>query len=244
MDIGVQLFSVRDAMERDLPGTFARLANGGYRFVETAGLHGLTPDRYRSELDNAGLRAIACHVGLSDVEERLPETAEGAQCLGAEWLVVPWVPKEVYADGWADFGRRLGEVAAACHEHGLMFAYHNHSFEFELEDGVPGFEILWNTAPSTVEPEIDLYWTWWAKHDPVAWLERLAGRVYLAHFKDGKDGRHMPIGEGELDYRRITEVAKAAGVRYAIVELDESPRDSVECCLASFGYLKSIGADA
>jgi len=241
MQIGVQLYTLREPLAIDLPGTFQKIREAGYVFVETAGLYGLTPENYRKELDKTGLKAVACHVRLADVEDRLEETAQMAKTLGATWLVVPSIHKEIYADGWAKVGARLGKVAENVIKKGLKFAYHNHSFEFEPEDGVSGFARLWDAAPETVEVELDVYWAEHAGHDSAQWLRNLAGRVPLVHFKDGKDGIQTPLGEGDLDWVAITAAARLAGVEYAIVELDECPRDPVECVAASLTYLNSLG---
>ena len=182
MQIGVQLYTLREPLAVDLPGTFRQIREAGYVFVETAGLYGLTPENYRSELDKAGLKAVASHVGLGDVEDRLDETAKMAKTLGANWLVVPSIDREVYVDGWSKVGERLGKDAENVIKMGLKFAYHNHDFEFEQEDGVSGFARLWDAAPETVEVELDVYWAEHAGHDSAQWLRNLAGRVPLAHF--------------------------------------------------------------
>jgi sugar phosphate isomerase/epimerase len=241
MHLGVQLFTLRDLMDKDFAGTLRKVSECGYRFVETAGLHGRSPEAYREELDRAGLRAIACHVGLPEVEDELDSNAATAHTLGAEWLVVPWVPKGVYAGGWAKFGERLGAVAAKVIKKGLKFAYHNHAFEFEEEGDAPGYEHLWAGAPETVESELDVYWAHYAGQDPSDWLRKLAGRVPLAHFKDGKDDKFTPVGEGVLDWKAIISAAELAGVQYAIVELDECPRDGIDCVAVSFTYLNGLG---
>lgn len=204
----------------------------------------MDPRAFRNELDRAGLQAIAAHVGLEDVDDRAQETVSMAKTLGAEWLVVPWIPKEAYRDGWAAFGQRLGRIAETLLSTGMKFAYHNHAFEFEVEDGVPGFETLWNSAPETVEAELDLYWAHNAGHDPVDWLRKLSGRVPLAHFKDGLDGQFTPVGQGQLDWKGILPVAKNVGVEWAIVELDECPNDPLDCVSQSFDYLRDLGVDA
>ena len=244
MRIGVQLYTLRDQLDNDLPGTFSRLQQIGYKVVETAGLHGLTPDQYRKRLDEAGLNAVSCHVGLPDVEGNLDETAAMAKALGATWLVVPWIGEETYGAGWAQVGERMGKVAENVLKKGLKFGYHNHAFEFDLEDGIPGFARFWDAAPVLVEAELDLYWAHYAGHEPSQWLRNLSGRVSLAHFKDGKDGKFTPVGEGEIDWKVIKQAAELAGVEYAIVELDECPRDPIDCVESSFNYLKGIGLSA
>lgn len=241
MTVGVQLFTLREPMAADPGGTLKALSDAGYRTVETAGTYGLSPRAFAHMLSDNGLKAVAAHVGLADVEEGLDQSLDMAHALDVDWLVVPWVPEDVYRDGWARFGQRLSSAADAVLKRGLRLAYHNHDFEFKDEDGEPGFAHFWDAAEPSLEAELDLYWVHHAGYDPVDWMGRLAGRIPLAHFKDGKEGRHTPVGEGELDWRAIVESAHRVGVEHAIVELDECPRDPVECVVASLNYLKGLG---
>lgn len=237
MRLAVQLYTLRDLLENDLPRTLSAIRDIGYECVETAGLYGRTPEEFREELDRAGLTAVSCHVGISEVESHLDHEIRTAQELGAGWLVVPWLGAEDYAGGWDKVAQRLERIAERALASGMQFAYHNHDFEFVNE----GFATLWDTATETLEAEIDLYWVHVAGHDPSQWLRALAGRVPLAHFKDGKDGAFTPVGEGTLPWAEIVESAKLAGVQYAIVELDECPRDPLECIDSSFQFLRDSG---
>lgn len=243
MRLAVQLYTLRDELAKDLEGTLRKTSDAGYEFVETAGTCGLDPIEFRKKLDAAGLQAVSAHVGLDDVEGGLAQTVATAKTLGADWLVVPWIPKEAYADSWDTFGRRLGRIAERVLSQGLRFAYHNHEFEFKEHEGRPGFQTLWDAAPETVEVELDVYWAHRAGHDPSEWLRALAGRVPLVHMKDGRDGKFTPVGEGELEWEPIIAAARTAGVEWAIVELDECPSDPVDCVGASYLYLTGLGVE-
>ena len=243
MRLAVQLYTLRDPLAADLDGTLKRTSDSGFEFVETAGTCGLSPREFAARLDSAGLRAVAAHVGLDAVEGGLSETEDMAKSLGAEWLVVPWIGEDVYVEGWGPFGERLGRIAENVLARGLRFAYHNHDFEFRIQDGRPGYEALWEAAPETVEAELDVYWARHAGHDPAEWLRKLAGRVPLVHFKDGRDGRFTPVGEGELEWDPIVVAARTAGVEWAIVELDESPSDPIDCVAASYLFLTGMGVE-
>ncbi|MBS1724358.1 MAG: sugar phosphate isomerase/epimerase [Armatimonadetes bacterium] len=244
MRLAVQLFTLRDLLAEDVNKTLAGVSYSGFNFVETAGTCGLSVQEFASALEDNGLEAVATHVGLDAVEQNLDETAEEAMALGAEWIVVPWVPRDAYADGWAAFAERLGTASERVLAKGLQLAYHNHDFEFVEENGTPGYEILWDSAPETLEAELDVFWAHAAGHDPADWLRRLAGRVPLVHFKDGKGEQHVPVGEGDLDFVEIVKAARTVGVEWAIVELDHCPRDPLECVAASFDYLRSLGVEA
>lgn len=242
MKIGVQLYTLRDEMAKDAKGTLAKLAGMGYRNVETAGLAGLSAAEFRNVLDGLGMRAVASHHGLGAVEGEIGPTVEEAKVLGIEWIVVPWVEEELFRRQ-PEFGQRLGRAADRLAEHGLKLAYHNHAFEFEPVGVRPAFELLWEHAPRSVRAELDLFWCQHAGHDPVCWLDTLEGRVPLSHFKDGKDGKFSPVGEGALDWEAIVPVARKSGVEYAIVELDESPRDVFDCVRASREFLVKMGLE-
>ncbi|MBS1714107.1 MAG: sugar phosphate isomerase/epimerase [Armatimonadetes bacterium] len=243
MKLAVQLYTLRESLAKDLDGTLKRTSDSGYEHVETAGTCGLSPKEFRKRLDSVGLRAVSCHVGLDDVEGGLSESEDMAKTLGAEWLVVPWISEAEYAGGWDRFGERLGSVAETVLSRGLKFAYHNHDFEFREQNGRPGFETLWESAPETVEAELDVYWAHRAGRDPAEVLRALSGRVPLVHFKDGRDGAFTPVGEGSLEWEPIVAAARTAGVEWAIVELDESPSDPVDCVAASYLYLTGLGVE-
>lgn len=240
MKLAVQLFTLRDLLEQDLVGTLEKVSYSGYHYVETAGFYGRTAKEFRQLLEDCGLEAIACHVGLGDVENDLAATAKSALDLGASWLVVPWIGKADYESGWAQFGKRLGEISESVIQNGLKFAYHNHDFEFADENGEPGFQILWNSAPETVEVELDVYWAEFAGFNPESVLRNLAGRVPLVHFKDGKGGKHTPVGQGDLDWDGIIKACKTIGSEYAIVELDDCPKDPIECIAESYDFLTGL----
>lgn len=242
MKIGLQLYTLRDALNQNPVETLARVAGMGYKYVETAGLGGLTAEAFRAELDKNGLTATSSHHGIDAFERDYDATVKEAKVLGIEWLVLPWVQEEVFRDQPA-FGQRMGKVAERLAGDGLKLAYHNHAFEFEPVGSRPAFELMWEHSPKSVLAELDLYWCHYAHHDPVCWLDTLEGRVPLTHFKDGKDGKFTPVGEGELDWEAIVPTARAAGVQYAIVELDESPRDPFDCVKASREFLSKMGVE-
>lgn len=240
MRAAVQLYTLRDLLEENLTGTLAAVKSMGYEYVETAGLYGRTPEEFRSELDHAGLKAIASHVGLSDLESHLEHEARVALAVGAAWLVVPWIAEADYEQGWDKFAQRLSTLGERCLAAGVRLAYHNHEFEFANQ----GYALLWDNASEVVEAELDLYWVHRSGNDPSRWLRNLAGRVPLAHFKDGKAGKFTPVGEGELPWPDIIESARLAGVEYAIVELDTCPRDPLECVRSSLQFLNKLGVSS
>lgn len=242
MKIGLQLYTLREALGKNPVETLARVAEMGYKYVETAGLGGLTAEAFRAALDQHGLQAVSSHHGIEAFEAKFEATVSEAKAIGVGTLVLPWIAEEVFRNQ-PEFGKRLGAIAERLRGEGLRFAYHNHAFEFEQVGARPAYEQLWEHAPKTVFAELDLYWCHYAGHDPVCWLDTLEHRVPLTHFKDGRDGKFTPVGEGELDWEAIIPVARKSGVEYAIVELDESPRDPFDCVKASRDFLVKMGVD-
>lgn len=230
--IALQLYTVREAAKRDFLGTLRQVAAIGYTAVELAGLYGVPAERVRETLDEQGLRAVAAHVGLPDLEERPEQAVADLRALGCEFLVVPWVEAgrrattagvRALAVDLNRWGRRLGSE-------GLRLAYHNHDFEFGPLEGSSVWEVL--TAeldPALVGLELDVYWARRGGHDPAALIARHAPGVALIHLKDIAPGgtADLPAGEGALDWEAILGAARAAGAAWYIIEQD-NPRDPLD----------------
>lgn len=244
MRISVQLYTIRDHMAKDFDGTLSALAAIGLRTAELAGLHGRTPIQAKAVFERVGIQPIGTHVGIERLREDFDGLVAETRELGIEYVVVPWVAQQEYASGWDRFGQVMSEFGRRLADVGLRLLYHNHSFEFERQGDKEGLAVLFDTTDSSdLGAELDLYWVQHAGHDPVAWLRKLASRVPLAHYKDGFPGtnRMVEVGAGVLNWDAIIEASREAGLQYAIIELDESPRDSMDCVAASFAYLRSKG---
>ncbi len=243
--IGLQLYTVRDLMERDVEQTLASVAEIGYEEVEFAGYFGREPRALRDTLDRLRLSAPATHVPVEMMRDKLDEVLATSQVLGHRWIVVPWLAEQDRT--LASYRRLAGEFnqwGQACSERGMRFAYHNHEFEFEPTDGVVPYDVLLTeTDPSLVEMELDLYWATVGGQDPVAMFERHRGRFPLWHVKDGTfgaGGRTMTaVGEGEIDFRRILDHASASGMQHMFVEHDE-PADPLAVLRTSHDNLRRL----
>ena len=159
--IGVQLYTVRAAMEADFEGTLRRLAQMGYREVEFAGLFGRDPAQVRSLLAELNLTAVGSHVDWSRFRDDPTGAIDETLALGAEYLVFPWMPESERQtlEQWHGWAARLNEVAAASRARGLPVAYHNHDFEFTVIAGELPYDVLVaELNPALVDFELDLYW--------------------------------------------------------------------------------------
>jgi sugar phosphate isomerase/epimerase len=242
--IGLQLYTVRKAMQTDVEGTLARVAATGYQEVEFAGYFGKSPAEVRAMLDRHGLSAPAVHVG-SIAPDQWRASLDAAATIGHRYVVVPWIPAEERAtlDGWKRVAENYNRIGTEARAAGLQFAYHNHDFEFvPVEGRVPFDVLLESTDPQLVQLEIDLYWITKGGQDPFRYFQRWPGRIPLVHVKDSvgpPDHKMVDVGAGKIDFKKIFARREQAGIRHYFVEHDEPP-DPFGSIRASYEYLKRL----
>jgi sugar phosphate isomerase/epimerase len=242
--IGLQLYTVRDVLERDFEGTLARVAGIGYKEVEFAGYFNHTPADVRALLDRHGLTSPAVHTGSIE-PEAWKKALDAANVIGHKYIVVPWVPQErrMTLDGWKQVAADFNRAAETARGAGVQFAYHNHDFEFPKMDGrVPYDVLLESTDPKLVQLEIDLYWITKGGQDPLAYFARWPGRVPLVHVKDSAgapEHKMVDVGQGNIDWKRIFSKKDQAGIKHFFVEHDQPPQP-FEDIAASYRYLKQL----
>ena len=235
--LGVQLYSVRNAISTNVPGTLARVRALGFREVELAGTYGLTAAQFRAELDRAGLRATSMHVGYERLRDSLQAVLDEARTLGVQYVGTAWIP---HADGpLTEEGahRAAADFSAwgrAAQQRGLQFFYHVHGYEFQPgTSGMLPMDILMRETPAdAVKFEMDVFWISRPGADPVAWLRKYPTRWRLLHLKDMKKGTptnvntgsanpdetEVPLGTGQIDYRGVLRTAREIGVEKYYVE--------------------------
>jgi sugar phosphate isomerase/epimerase len=243
--VGVQLYTVRALMQRDLDGTLAALAAAGVREVEFAGYFDRTPAALRQRLDTLGLTAPAAHVPLPATAAGWEPVLDAAAALGHRWCVVPWVGNDVRAslDGWRRLADALNDAGRRAAERGLRVAYHNHDFEFAVQDGRVAFDVLADALdPALVDLELDLYWAVKAGRDPAAIFAARPGRFPLWHLKDAgpaPERAMRDVGAGTIDFAALFARAAEAGLRHAFIEHDNPPEPmaSVRASVAALARL-------
>jgi sugar phosphate isomerase/epimerase len=243
--IGVQLYTVRRAMEKNVEQTLDRVAAIGYTEVEFAGYFGRKPAQVRAALRHAGLRAPSAHVSYGDLGNGWPRQLEEAHAIGHEWIVCAWIDANERRTV-ADYQRicaKMNAAAAAARKAGLRFAVHNHDYEFTPVEGKVPYDILQaETDRKLVEFEMDLYWITRGRHDPLTYFAQYPGRFPLVHVKDMKQpptGAMVDVGAGEIDFRRILADGKRAGIKHWFVEHDEPP-DPFASIANSYKYLRAL----
>ncbi len=241
--IGLQLYTVRRALESDFDSTLARVAAIGYREVEFAGYFGRTPPQVSHSLRRSGLTAPSAHIGLDATEAGWEGVLENAHRIGHRYLIVASVGGLKTIDDYRRIAERFNRAGETASKAGIRFGYHNHDFEFApLEGKLPYDVLLESTDPKLVCFEMDLYWIVKGGQDPLEYFARWPGRIELVHVKDAgaPPGREMrDVGAGVIDWRRIFARGKQAGIRHCFVEHDDA-RDPFASIAASFAYLEDL----
>jgi sugar phosphate isomerase/epimerase len=257
--VGVQLYTVRDDMKRDFDGTIAKVASIGYKEVEFAGYFDHTPQQVRATLDHNGLVAPSVHVDYKSLGDRFPQVIADSKVIGHQYIVNPWIDDDIRKDpdGWKRAAEVFNKCGEACKKAGLQFAYHNHHFEFIQVHGKYAYDILLEeTDPKLVQMEMDLCWITIARQDPMKYFARYPGRVPMVHVKDvkvvppvEKPGEPVDfekvfpqltsVGDGVIDWKKIFEHSKEAGIKHYFVENDY-PKKSFEDIRASYEYLEKL----
>lgn len=226
LTLAAQLYTLRDAVSKDLPGTLKALNEIGFTGAELAGFGNLkNASEVRQAFDAAGVRVSGSHVMLDALQNNFAGVVADQKTLGNKNVIIPWLPDEMRktAGDWIKLAETLNMLGKKLSAEGLDLSYHNHAFEFDLFDGQTGMNLLLqHTDPAVVGFEVDVYWVAHAKHEPVQFLQSLGSRLRLVHLKDrAADGKFAPVGTGTLDFAAITKAAVEAGVLWGVVEQDD-----------------------
>ncbi|MBI5380667.1 MAG: sugar phosphate isomerase/epimerase [Opitutae bacterium] len=235
---GLQLWSLRDELKKDVPAALKFAASLGIKAVETAGTYGLSPEKYRQAIEAAGLKAISGHFGFDAWAKDPAAVAAEAKALGLHYAGVAWIPHKAPFTP-ADVQRAaevFNRAGAACAQAGIQFFYHIHGYEFQPQGDATLMDALIRACdPQKVSFQMDTTWVFFPGQDPAAWLRKYPGRWSSLHLKDLKKGvargslagktdkeNDVPLGQGQLDWPGIFKAAREVGVKFYIIE-DEAP---------------------
>jgi sugar phosphate isomerase/epimerase len=251
-NIGLQLYSIRDSIMKDVPAAIAKVGKMGYKFVEPAGynngkLYGMEPAAFKTLCLSNGLTILSSHVG-----QFLPDSANFAKnmawwdtCIdahvaaGAKFLVQPFLGDGAYRSldtlkRYCDYFNMIGEK---CKAKGIQFGYHNHDKEFSTKlEGQTIYDfMLAHTDPQKVIFEMDLYWAVMGGANPVDYFNKYPGRIQLWHIKVKTE-----IGApGVVNFAAIWAAAPKSGMQYGIVEVEEYNFDQFTSCQKSLDFLNA-----
>ena len=241
--IGLQLYTVRAALEADFDPTLQRIAAIGYEEVEFAGYFGRSAQQVRASLDRFRLTSPSAHVPLEAIGENWPSYLADAATLAQSYLVVASAGRMTELDGYRRIAERFNRAGESAVKSGVRLAYHNHDYEFSTLAGKTPYDVLLaETDPRYVWFEIDLYWLFKGGQDVFGYFDRWPGRVRMLHLKDADASpahRITEVGAGILDWKRILARARQAGVEHYFVEQDDSS-DPFMSIRSSFRYLTGL----
>ena len=241
--IGLQLYTIRDAIAADLRGTLKKVSDIGYKYLELAGyadgkFYGMEPAEFKKLVEDLGMVILSSHTQVEAegiTLENAKKMADDHAKVGVKYCLQPWVVAEARTTvaSWQKMVSDWNQVGKIMKETGIQFGYHNHNFEFaDVEGKIPFFDIMMpGLDKDLVTMELDLFWTTKAGQNPVDIFNKYPGRFQLFHMKDmftreapffSTDGvkDFAPVGAGVIDFKSILAAKDVAGVKYLVVEQD------------------------
>lgn len=243
MQLGIQLYTVRDIIDDDPVGTLEALAKMGYRGVEFAWQYGgLSPLALSRLLRRLNLSACGLHVGLNQILNRGSEAYAYAYALGCRYISTSL--QGAVAKDWETTVAQVAKAAEIARAKGLIFTYHNHAQEMQKIHGFRALDYLYaRTDPLTIKAEIDVFWVRKGGVEPVSYLSRYAGRVRQVHLKDMRadDMSFTELGTGCMPLRELFRAARHAGAAWMIYEQDQCAGSPLDSARISIENLRALG---
>lgn len=236
-DFGLQLYTLRDVIADDPEATLRQIAEYGYNQIESyEGPMGMWWNMgntgFKELMDELGMTAISTH---SNVFEEFERKANEAAEIGLKFIISPWIGPQESLDEFRRIADQFNEMGEIANDVGIRFAYHNHAYSFERQEGeFPQDILMENTDPDLVEYQMDIYWVVAAGHDPAEWMQKYPGRFTTGHVKDlapGDEPESTVLGTGSIDFSELLPVAAEHGMENFIVEQEAytgtTPMDAI-----------------
>ncbi len=253
--VGLELFSVRDELSKDLFGTVRRVAQIGYESVEFFSPYYQWEPAYarqvRQLLDDVGLKAPSTHNSAAVfTPEGLKKAVELNKVIGSDLIVMASAGRRITTlDDWKRVADQLAAASETLRPLGMRAGFHNHQLEFTPIDGTRPMDVIAKHTPDDFVLQLDVGTCVHAGQDPVAWIKAHPGRIRSIHCKDwapgdGDDkGYHVLTGEGAAPWKAIRAAAESVGgVETYLIEQEGSrfpPFETAEKCLAAWKSLQS-----
>ena len=259
--IGIQTYTLREAIGEDFVGTFQMIKDVGYDYVELNGRNFVDrpPAELKQILNDIGLPSPITHADYDTLANRPEALSEIADTLGCEIIVLPWINDDQRGlDDYKAHAAMLNRAGEVLGKSNIKVGYHNHQFEFfDLGGGETGMNILLReTDPNLVTFELDLFWAALTGTDIVDLFEANPGRFSMCHIKDltgdasayansldfvGIVSNHMAnVGEGDLPFESYFAVNEVSGMKYFIAEHDNPPRPFRQSVQTSYDSIKAM----
>jgi|KBSMisStaDraftv2_1062788.scaffolds.fasta_scaffold95550_2 sugar phosphate isomerase/epimerase len=245
--IGLELYSVREALKTDLEGTVRAVAQLGYQCVEFYAPYfdwtEAQAKQMRKLLDDLGIRCFSTHNDDKFfTKENIGKARDLNSILGAKYVVMAYSEPNKGLDGWKAIADELNTAAGTLASSGLKPGYHNHQAEWKAVDGVRPLEIIAKNTEPSVMLQLDVGTCLEGGADPVAWIRSNPGRIQSLHLKDWSSdpakGYQVLFGEGDAKWKDIFAAAESmGGVEYYLLEQEGSRFGEIETatrCLATY----------
>lgn len=250
--VGVELYSVRGEMKKDMIGAVKTVARMGYQGVEFYSPYmDWSVDQakeVRKVLDDLNVKCWSTHNGSrSFAPDSIDKAIELNQIIGSKYIIMASAGKVVNLDGWKEVADRLNAASEKLKPLKMRSGFHNHATEFRPLEGKLPMEVLAANTDKRVILQLDVGTCVEAGQDPVAWIKKNPGRITCMHVKewssDPGKGYRVLFGEGNAPWKEIFEAAeKVGGIEYYLIEQEGSAYseyESVEKCLASFRKMRA-----
>jgi sugar phosphate isomerase/epimerase len=252
--LGIQLYMVREDMEKDPVGTLAQLGRMGYTQIESYGgnkgiFWGYTNTEFNQIVRANGLTLISTH--YAGDSKGFEETAAKAAEIGMKYLIYPWKGPQKSIDDFKNIADEFNGYGAICKKQGLRFAYHPHDYPYKIVDGQLPIDVLLNrTDPELVDFEIDFYYPVIAGINPETYVKKYHPRFRLCHMRDvlkdrlpagSQEESACDMGQGAINYPHLLATCLKNGMEYFFVEqsrfYQETPLQSAS---VNAVYLKAM----
>jgi sugar phosphate isomerase/epimerase len=245
--VGLELYSVRDALAKDPEGTVRAVAQMGYQAVEFYAPYFEWSDaqakQMRKVMDDLGIRCYSTHnndeyFGAKNIDR----ARDLNMILGSKYMVLAWSDPKADMDSWKALADQLNAASEKLQPSGLTTGYHNHQAEWKAIGGQRPMDILAKNTRPAVMLQLDVGTCIEGGGDPVAWIRGNPGRIRSIHCKDwSRDpavGYKVLFGEGVADWKGIFQAAEnGGGVEFYLVEQEGSRYPELETarrCLQAF----------
>ena len=240
--VGLQLYSVREQCQKDLPGTLAAVKKIGYPAVEFAGYYDRSAKDLRKLLDDNGLVACGTHTPYESVQgDKLKETVEFNRTIGNKFLIVPWMNEAKSKQEWLDRAKLFNEIADKVKPEGMWVGYHAHQHDFKEIEGVTAWDVFFGNTKAEVIMQLDTSNCCEGGADPVAVLKKYPGRARSIHIKAFGGGPDAVIGEDKVDWKAVFAFCESKGKTQVYVLEHESGKDPLDAVKRSYEALKKMG---
>lgn len=268
LPVALQLYSVRDMMEKDFEGTLKAVKVLGYDGVEFAGLFGKSASEVKALCEKYELVPISAHVPYFDMLENPEAVLSVYKEIGCKYVAVPYLTEECRpgTDGWASTVEGVRKIGEAAKKLGIKLLYHNHDFEFVKVDGEYALDMLYKAvSEDLLATELDTCWVNVGGEEPASFVLKYSGRAPIVHLKDfvGEKGNgavyrligidsdeaetkstfeFRPVGYGKQDWYSIIAASEKAGAEWVVVEQDDPSmeKSTIDCAKLSINYVRTL----